>query len=459
MGVTVSYKGSGGSRAFNLDGVPTGDAAKALGLPKKKHFVPQTLADALKMPQPEDPIKAEKENKVKLNRLDMNPGTLEDKVLPGGGVVVSQRGVCLRGEEDSPLVTGTKLFGSVKGAKGYHTIDEIDPPGNPRHVGAQNADEDPAPNNEAMGDGESCKYQVMSRLVVERDPIAKLIKFYELDKDVSKSPAGRTVGVTKERRRMVVALRDTSAASHDYVHPYEVRWSPEDESWAIWFPGTTMALQNALLMVGHTYVSPTGIAASQNLPAGWYTLPNGDADGFVWLNVTVPQDGTSGSGSSSASAVFATQAGTITPGSGYMVYAILVAKVSTDAETSRKTVVQYVDSFVKVPQLTPDGDGGGGGGGGGDGYPEPFDIDNNKVVRCKIPAPVAVLTCNDYTIDPLLGDIYVHVDRSSSGYMLSVDQTFRNSSAIHAQWTLYNYANGNVTCDCRPKVLPLFDLT
>lgn len=207
MGVTVSYKGSGGSRAFNLDGVPTGDAAKALGLPKKKHFVPQMLADALKMPQPEDPIKAEKENKVKLNRLDMNPGTLEDKVLPGGGVVVSQRGVCLRGEEDSPLVTGTKLFGSVNGSKKYHSIDEIDPKGEPHHVGAKHGDASVDPNNEAAVEKQSQSYQVTSRIVVERDDIAKLLKFYEFDKDVSTSSFGRTVGVTAERRRMICAIR------------------------------------------------------------------------------------------------------------------------------------------------------------------------------------------------------------------------------------------------------------
>ena len=203
MGVSVSYNGSGGRRSFNLDGVPTGDAAKTLGLPQKKHYVPDTLKKMLQMPAPTDPIEEAQKGKVKLNSLDANPGTLADKMLPGGGVVASPQGVCLRGEEQSPLVNGVQLYGSVNGSKKYHTIDEIDPKGEPHHVGAKHGDASSDPNNEAVVENQPQSYQVTSRIVAERDDIARLLKFYEFDKDVSKSPWGRTVGVTAERRRMI----------------------------------------------------------------------------------------------------------------------------------------------------------------------------------------------------------------------------------------------------------------
>ena len=92
----------------------------------------------------------------------------------------------------------------------------------------------------------------------------------------------------------------------------------------------------------------------------------------------------------------------------------------------------------------------------------PFNISDGKICNCRISAPDAVLMCGDYTIDEDGGDIYVHVDRTDSSggssYALSVDQTSRNPSATHAQWTLYKYDDGAATLDCRPGVLPVFSL-
>ena len=217
MGVSVSYNGSGGRRSFNLDGVPTGDAAKTLGLPQKKHFVPDTFKKMLQMPAPQDPIEEAQKGKVKLNPIDSNPGTLSEKVMAGGGVVVAPQGLCLRGEEQSPLITGVKLYGSVNGDKQYHTIDEIDPPGQPHRVGAGNADDSPDENHEASAPNQPQLYQVASRLVGERDPVTGLVKLYELDKDVSYSPWGRTTGVTKERRRLIGTFIEGSNAAYKRV--------------------------------------------------------------------------------------------------------------------------------------------------------------------------------------------------------------------------------------------------
>lgn len=100
---------------------------------------------------------------------------------------------------------------------------------------------------------------------------------------------------------------------------------------------------------------------------------------------------------------------------------------------------------------------------GGEGVPSNFDIvtDENdetikKVTRCSIPCPISVVSCSDYIIsghDP----IYLHVDRSSTGYALSVDQTHRADSSSHAEFKLYELdEDGNPTLDCRPTALPLF---
>lgn len=90
--------------------------------------------------------------------------------------------------------------------------------------------------------------------------------------------------------------------------------------------------------------------------------------------------------------------------------------------------------------------------------PQPFDIENGYVVRCRIFAPIAEATCSDYAINTSGGDIYVHLDRSTNGYALSVDQTSRQNSATHAQWRLYAYSNGAPTLDLRPRILPVFEL-
>lgn len=95
---------------------------------------------------------------------------------------------------------------------------------------------------------------------------------------------------------------------------------------------------------------------------------------------------------------------------------------------------------------------------------KPFDIETEtdestgkevmKVVRCFIPCPVAIVTAADYTIagdDP----IYLHIDRSSTSYAATVNQTSRANSATHAQFKLYELEDGTPTLDCRPTALPL----
>lgn len=252
--------------------------------------------------------------------------------------------------------------------------------------------------------------------------------------------------------------------------PYEVRWAQTENdgegAWVIWFPTeeTYKNIQNPVLMVGTIRITASEVTDADTLPLGWKILPNAAAGGDVWLRVDVPR----GAGlddpdwSSNISAAFKTQDDTpsYNPTDQYTHFAIPIAKAWTDQNSGAKHVRQYVTSLVKLSVNTDKegGDGGGDGGDGGESTPQPFDIENDMVVRCYSSAPCGIMLVGaNYAIDGTKGDILVHVDRDSKTgvYTLSVDQTSRAESPTHHEWTLYQYQGGEVTCDCRPRVLPL----
>lgn len=96
--------------------------------------------------------------------------------------------------------------------------------------------------------------------------------------------------------------------------------------------------------------------------------------------------------------------------------------------------------------------------------PRPFEIVADeedptvrKVVNCKIPCPIEVIQCSDYTISGL-NPVYIHVDLSASGsYTLSVNQTSRANSTTHAQFEIYEFDDETeeIKLDARPMALPL----
>ena len=125
------------------------------------------------------------------------------KVMPGGSVVDSHDGLCLRGEERSPLIEGVRVFASVNGSKGFKRMDEIDPPGSAPvcgpTFGCDSADEDSA---EAKP-GEAARIPFVSRTKMEKDEATGMVVLYEFIREMAFSPSGRMVGCTKERRRVV----------------------------------------------------------------------------------------------------------------------------------------------------------------------------------------------------------------------------------------------------------------
>ena len=131
--------------------------------------------------------------------------------------------------------------------------------------------------------------------------------------------------------------------------PFTVRWSASANqaagAWVIWLPDTAK-----LVCIGNSYQSaPSNIAAETALPSGWYRMTTvGATATAVYLNITTY-----------------TLTGQIfldigaTPGqaqTGYSVVSLLIATMSTNAQTGAKAVKQFIDSAITF---------GGGGGGGG----------------------------------------------------------------------------------------------
>ena len=161
----------------------------------------------------------------------------------------------------------------------------------------------------------------------------------------------------------------------EYAPPFTVRWAQSEDQgngkWVIWFPAATPAAGNSLLMIGRRYVPPSGLTPATTLPTGWWILPNEASGGDVFLNVVVPNVGTDDPWAYFDDEPIA-DSGVI---SGYLAYPIQVAKARTGTGGGKR-VLQFVDSFVKIPWNVagPAGDGGGGGSGDESGYLHPFQV-------------------------------------------------------------------------------------
>ncbi len=188
MGIGISYTGHDGkTRHFD-----SGEAARSFLdslAPEAKRHTGEALRRAMQgLPSP------------------MQGRSNKTNVLPGGSVVESPNGLCLRGEEQSPLVEGVRMFASLNGSKGFKTMAEIDPPGsaavNGPMFGCDSEDEDAS---EAKA-GEAVRIPFVSRTKMSLDRITGMVTVYEFVREMVFSPSGRLVGCAKERRRVVGAF-------------------------------------------------------------------------------------------------------------------------------------------------------------------------------------------------------------------------------------------------------------
>lgn len=197
MGIGISYTGHDG-RQRHFDAADGADAKRQLSdvMPAARRHTGDALRDAM-------------------SRLPgMTPPPQERaKVMPGGSVVESRDGLCLRGEETSPLVEGVKMFASVNGSKGFKSIAEIDPPGAAATCGPQFGCDDADEDASVAKAGEAVRIPFVSRTKMEKDETNGLITIYEFVREMVFSPAGRLVGCTKERRRVVGSFVPGSGSS------------------------------------------------------------------------------------------------------------------------------------------------------------------------------------------------------------------------------------------------------
>lgn len=197
MGIGVSYTGSDGrTRRFTQDGLPEdgSDLARiAQGVPSiSSQMRKNTLQDLQKRLQDASQKK-----------------TVEDaSVMPGGSVRRGIGGLCLAGEEQSPLVEGTKVFGSANGRKGFLSLDEIDPPSSGTVLGKEMGGEPSDAHRDGRGNG-GWSFPI-SRTWAEiiADPVKKSNKvtIWNLVSTVTVSPNGMIVGKSAERKVPVVSF-------------------------------------------------------------------------------------------------------------------------------------------------------------------------------------------------------------------------------------------------------------
>lgn len=134
--------------------------------------------------------------------------------------------------------------------------------------------------------------------------------------------------------------------------PFEVRWSASAASgegaWVIWLPDKTRCV-----CVSGAYVTPTGITDDDDLPAGWYTIDNADAQATSLYLVVTTDDSTG-----ATTAEVDTAAGTASTGE--TVTNIIIASLVSDSQTGAKRVRQFVVGALALgtgeagETLTPD---------------------------------------------------------------------------------------------------------
>ena len=222
------------------------------------------------------------------------------ETMPGSAVVNTRSGLALKGEENDPTVPGVKVYGSVNGIKGYHTLDEIDPlAGGGRRVGhdssaANDADDETPDGDGVQGfDGQGFAVPLASRIALTggEDGVYTL---YLFTRDLRFSNGRRAGGVSAESKREIGTIyMPTDDAADAPYYPYSVKMVSSDNAgnrlYGIYLP------PNILYVADEQPDPAESLNAIQGMPA-WYELPNGHQYGPVYLHITFPYTEESGSG-------------------------------------------------------------------------------------------------------------------------------------------------------------------
>ena len=213
MAIGVSYTGHDGRHeSFSVQGAENA-AARMSGLAGRS--MQESMNDTQGL------LRAARKAGAQRPQQAQPPSTRE-KVMFGGSVVRGADGaLCLRGEETTPLVPGTKLFAANNGMKGFFSLDEIDPPVRGAVVGKDVGDSsqslDPSDARKDLPNGVAWAMRVQTDERAEKDAATGLITVYKYFRRLYFSAAGRSVGCSGEWREVMLAfLPGTGGGSGKY---------------------------------------------------------------------------------------------------------------------------------------------------------------------------------------------------------------------------------------------------
>lgn len=181
----------------------------------------------------------------------------ESQPMPGSAIVDTRNGLALRGEENNPLVEGKKVYGSVDGRKGYHTLDQVDPDvGGGRRVGPPQTTDDEDENTDSLDgfNGEAVTVPSLTRLHFDQIGRVCTLKQYESERKFS--PGRRLAGVSSEISRVVATWLAGGEEEGVTPHPFDIEQDENSEQLKIvravfYYGGKERTVED-------TYITPTG---------------------------------------------------------------------------------------------------------------------------------------------------------------------------------------------------------
>ena len=215
------------------------------------------------------------------------------ETMPGSAVVETPHGLALKGEENDPTVQGKKVYGSVDGVKGYHTLDEIDPvPGGGRRLGHDDAASEAAddtPDGDSVDGFDGCPVSVpfVSRVSVTGGENG-VYEIYQFQRETRYSAGRRAGAVTAEKKLEIGTIVARGGGSDAPDYPYAVKKlkggaDGDEPSYGIYLPA------NILYVAGEQPDLTENLDSVQN-KTDWYALPGGHRNGPLYLHVSLPYD-------------------------------------------------------------------------------------------------------------------------------------------------------------------------
>lgn len=182
------------------------------------------------------------------------------ETMPGASVVNTRFGLALKGEENDPTVAGRKVYSSVDGSKGFHSLDEIDPDAGGRRVGAPLAcdNDDPVSDSVDGFDGESFRTPMLSRLILRVDEVTGQLTLFEYQTELMASRGRRVYGVSGESRKVVGTWFPGGSAKPEeakFHFKFKAEYDSGDEEWSYSIG------EGAVQIGGYTYFAAEGEVA------------------------------------------------------------------------------------------------------------------------------------------------------------------------------------------------------